>query len=66
MSPARWALILLLSALVLWAGSVPAIQAQAGSVTIEGQVVNATPDGGSVEGSVVVLHRESPSVHDHV
>jgi hypothetical protein len=51
---------------VLWTWHVPAIHAQAGPVTIEGQVVNATPDGGSVEGTVVVLHREAPSVHDHV
>ena len=66
MSRARCAPILFLIALVLWTWHVPAVQAQAGRVTIEGQVVNATPDGGSVEGTVVVLHREAASVHDHV
>lgn len=58
--------LILAGALLLWTWHVPAIQAQAGPVTIEGQVVNATPDGGSVEGTVVVLHREGPSVHDHL
>ena len=49
-----------------WTPQAPVVWAQSGPATIEGQVVNGTPGGGSVEGSVVVLHRESPSVHDHL
>ena len=60
------AVVVLAGMLAAWALQAPVIWAQYGPATIEGQVVNGTPGGGSVEGSVVVLHRESPSVHDHL
>ena len=57
---------LLAVAAVLWSWPMSSIQAQAGLIIVEGRVLNATSEGGSVEGTVVVLHRETSSVHDHV
>ena len=40
--------------------------AQEGTLVVEGQVTNATPDGGEVGGLTMVFHEESPSVHNHL
>ncbi len=41
-------------------------QEQGQPIAIEGRVVNATPDGGQVEGVPVTLHLESVTSHTHV
>ena len=68
MSRLAGAVLVLAGALAAWAWAPqsPVVWAQSGPAAIEGQVVNGTPGGGSVVGSMVVLHRESPSVHEHL
>ena len=50
-----------------WPGGVPATYAQVPEDTrvVEGQIVNGTVGGGSVDGLAVVFHEEGISRHDH-